>query len=96
MLEIFKTQDGTLADALQEAKVPRNTSRDFLAMCELTILDERKYEATVGAIKLENEKPSVEDFERACRKELLQYFDEINEKKNLKVFLPIMTQKSFL
>ena len=95
MLTIFKTRDGTLADALREAKVPRNTLRDFLGMCELRILDERKYEATIGAIKRENEKPSVKDFERACRKELLRYYDEINEKKNLKVLLPIMTQKSF-
>ena len=64
-------------------------------MCELRILDEKKYEATVGAIKREHEKPSVKDFQRACRKELLQYYEEINEKKNLKVLLPIMTQKSF-
>ena len=65
-------------------------------MCELRILDERKYEATVGAIKRENEKPSVKDFERACRKELLQYYKEINEKKNLNVLFANNDPEIFL
>ena len=96
VLSICKRQeDKPLAEALREAKVARNTIRDFLGLAELKILDERKYEDAIAGVRREVEKPSVKHFERACRLEVLKYFDELNEKKSKKTLLPFMTQKSF-
>ena len=40
-------------------------------------------------------KPSVRDLEKACRAELVSYYDELTEKKHATTLLPIMTDKSF-
>ena len=40
-------------------------------------------------------KPSIKDFEKACRSQVLQNYDEVNEKKLMKILLPLMIQKYF-
>ena len=85
VLSICKRQaDQPFAEALREAKVARNTIRDFLGLAELKILDERKYEEAIVGVRWEGEKSSVKQFERACRLEVSKYFDELNEKKSNK------------
>ena len=84
ILSICKRQaDKPSAEALREAKVARNTIRNFLGLAELKILDERKYEAIAG-VRWEVEKHSVKQFKRACHLEVLKYFDELNKKKSKK------------
>ena len=95
VLSICKRQaDQPFAEALREAKVARNTIRDFLGLAELKILDERKYEE--AGVRWEVEKSSVKQFERVCRLEVLKYFDELNEKKSNKNITSIHDPKIVL
>ena len=63
---------------LWKASVSRNTIRDYLGMSELKLLDERKYEETVARVQREKTKHSVKDFKKACRSQVLEYYDEVN------------------
>ena len=78
MLPIFKGSNKTLAEALRKTSVSRNTIRDYLGMSELNLLDERKYEETVARVQREKTKHSVKDFKKACRSQVLEYYDEVN------------------
>ena len=100
VLTIFKGSNKNLAEALRQASVARNTIRDFLGMSELKLLDERKYEETVARVRREKTKPSVKDFKKACRSQVLEYYDEVSEKKVsekklMKDLLPLMTHNFF-
>ena len=53
VLTIFLTNNKTLAEALRQALVARNTIRDYLGMSELKVLKERKYEETVARVRRE-------------------------------------------
>ena len=43
VLEIFKKKNCSLAQAMRDFDVPRNTIRDYIGMCELKIIDLEKY-----------------------------------------------------
>ena len=97
VLSICKRQaDQPFAEALREAEVARNTIRDFLGLAELKILDERKYEEAIVGVRREVEKSLVKQFERACRLEVLKYFNELNEKKSNKNITSIRDPKIVL
>ena len=78
VLKLLKKSDVPLAEALRQAKVTRNTFRDFLGLAELQILNERKYDYTIQRARREMAKPSVKDLERACQLEVLKYYNENN------------------
>ena len=65
----------------------RNTIRDYLGMSELKLLHERKYKETVARVQREKTKPSVKDFEKACRSQVIYGNEKIGQRSRCGVKL---------
>ena len=71
--------------------IPRNTLRDYIGICELRIIDSKRYKRVVEAERQRLGKVSVESIELHCRAVLNEYRIQsrrLKEKKRLFSFYP--------
>jgi len=63
----------SLAKAMENCGLARNTLRGFIGICELKIFDQDKFNTVVSTERKRSGKPSVEDMEQRCRVALSEY-----------------------
>lgn len=80
---------------MEEYRVPRNTLRDFLGICELKIVDQNKYDAITKTAKDSKGKPAVKTIEKYCRAALSDYKAQINNLKSEGKLLPFFPSEDF-
>lgn len=59
VLKILKKENCSLAHAMESYGVARNTLRDFLGICELKIIDKKKYKTITAIERDRSGKPAV-------------------------------------
>ena len=65
-LKILQKKRSSLAEAMRQYGVPRNTLRDYVGICELKIVDDEKNERVVGCEREKPGKVSVKQIEMCC------------------------------
>ena len=88
VLKIFKTENCSLAHAMESYGVARNTLRDFIGICELKILDKTKYKTITAMERDRSGKPAVKTIEKRCRAALSEYKAQAKEDGRLLPFFP--------
>jgi len=73
--------------------IARNTLRDYIGLCELKIVDPKRYERILATEREKTGKISAKSIERRCRaavtvKELKTCVNELKEEKQLLPFYP--------
>ena len=95
VLGIMKDNQCSLAEAMRRFGVPRNTLRDFIGICELSVLDNEKYERVVQSVTERTGKTSVKLIESKCREALSDYRAQSNRLKSEGKLLPFYPQDDF-
>ena len=98
VLEICKKKNSSLAQAMREFDVPRNTIHDYIGMCELKIIDIEKYHSVVQQERGAKGKAPVKNRELRCREALSGYRAQSNNclKKKENCFPSIQMKISLL
>ena len=81
MLNIWTQKRCSLAKAMKEYGVPRNTLKDYIGPCKLKIIDQDKYKTVVQQVVGNKGKASVKEVERHCRAALEDYWAQANKMK---------------
>ena len=71
--------------------IAQNTLRDYIGLCELKIVDPKRYERILETEREKTGKISAKSIERQCRvtlKELKTHVNELKEEKQLLPFYP--------
>ena len=71
--------------------IARNTLRDYIGLCELKIVDPKRYERILATEREKTGKTSAKSIERRCRvtlKELKTRVNELKEENQLLSFYP--------
>ena len=88
VLEIFKKKNCSLAQAMRDFDVPRNTIRDYIGMCELKIIDLENYHSVVQQERGAKGKAPIKNIESRCRESLSGYRAQSNKLKEEGKLLP--------
>ena len=95
VLRIMRQRKCSLAKAMEKYGVARNTLRGFIAICELKIVDQDKFNTVVSTERERCGKPSVKDIERRCRVALSDYKAQSKRFKEEGRLLPFFPAESF-
>ena len=94
-MDILAKKKCSLAKAMREYGVPRNTLRDYIGIYELKIIDPDKYKTVVQQETGKSGKASVECIEKSCRLALREYRAQANEMKGEGKLLPFYPEEDF-
>lgn len=75
--------------------VARNTLRDFIGICELKIIDKKKYKTITAMERDRSGKPAVKTIEKRCRAPLNEYKAQAKKYKEDGRLLPFYPSESF-
>ena len=75
--------------------VARNTLRNFIGICELRIIDEKKYNTIITMERDRSGKPAVKTIEMRCRAALSEYKAQVKNYKKDGRLLPFFPSESF-
>ncbi|KAJ7385097.1 hypothetical protein OS493_017463 [Desmophyllum pertusum] len=95
VLKIVQEKRCSLAEAMRQYGVPRNTLRDCIGICELFIVDEEKYERVLGCERDKSWKVSVKQIEMCCRETLKEYRAQSKRLKEEGKLLPFYPGEEF-
>ena len=73
----------------------RNTLRDFIGICELTIIDRKKYNTITEMVRDRSGKLAVKTIEMSCRAALSEYKAQVRKYKEDGRLLPFFPSESF-
>ena len=85
VLQILKENNCSMANAFRLAGCPRSTLRDFIAIAELRIVDEREFESASREICV----GSVKDLETVCRRRLRRHLPAMANMRREGQLLPL-------
>ena len=85
----------SLAQAMRDLGVPRNTLRDYIGMCELKLIDMEKYHSVVQQERGTKGKVPVRNIELRCREALSGYRAQSNRLKEEGKLLPFYPNEGF-
>lgn len=80
---------------MRRFRIPRNTLRDYIGICELHIIDAERYVKVVEAEQQRRGKVSVKSIEKHCRVALSEYRVQANKLKQEKKLLPFYPKDYF-
>lgn len=95
VLKILKKENCSLAYAMKSYGVARNTLRDFIGICELKIIDRKKYNSITAMVRDRSGKPAVKTIEMRCRAALSEYRAQVRKYKEDGRLLPFFPSESF-
>ena len=75
--------------------IARNTLRDYIGLCELKIVDEKKYERVVALEREKTGKVAAKIIERRCRVALKEHKATLYRLKEEKKLLPFYPNEEF-
>ena len=93
--KILKKENCSLAHAMESYGVARNTLRDFIGICELKIIDKKKYKTITAMERDRSGKPAVKMIEKRCRAALNKYKVQAKKYKEDGRLLPFYPSESF-
>lgn len=95
VLRILQKHRCSLTEAMRRFGIARNTLRDYIGLCELKIVDPRRYERIVGTEREKTGKISAKTIECRCRAALKEFKTRLNELKEEKQLLPFYPKDEF-
>ena len=95
VLKILKKKRCSLAQAMRDFGIPRNTCRDYIGMCELKIIDIDKYQSVVQQEREIKGKAPIKNIELRCREALSRYRAQSNKLKEEGKLLPFYPNENF-
>ena len=90
VLKILKKENCSLSKAMESYGVARNTLRDFIGICELRIIDEKRYNTIMTMERDRSGKPAV-----LTRAALAEYKAQVKTYKEAGRLLPFFPSESF-
>jgi len=91
----MKKENCSLTYAMKSYGVARNTLRDFIGICELKIIDRKKYNTITAMVRDRSGKPAVKTIEMTCRAALSKYKAQLRKYKEDGRLLPFFPSESF-
>ena len=91
VLKVLKENSCSMANAFRLAGCPRSTLRDFVAVAELKIVDEREHELVICDMR----SSSVKELEAACRKRLRRHLPVMANMRREDKLLPLKFDDRF-
>ena len=95
VLKILKKENCSLSKAMESYGVARNTLRDFIGICELRIIDGKRYKTIMTMERDRSGKPAVKTIEMRCRAALAEYKAQVKTYKEAGRLLPFFPSESF-
>ena len=95
MLKILRKKQCSLTEAMRLYGIARNTLRDYIGLCELKIVDEKKYERVVALEREKTGKVAAKIIERRCRVALKEHKATLYRLKEEKKLLPFYPNEEF-